>query len=163
MGRGRGRVERIYASITMKIILQQDIYKLGQKFDIKNVRGGYARNFLFPKGLAKPATKNAIDVIAAQRQKEERRKIEERTMYQGLAEILAGLTLNFKVKLGEKGRAFGSVTAAKIRDELKKHDICVEKEWIELEEPIKTTGEKEVKIRLPYDIAGKIKVNVEGE
>lgn len=147
----------------MKIILQQDIHTLGQKFDIKNVRDGYARNFLFPKGFAKPATKNILDSLAAQRTKEEKRKAEEKNIYQKAAEAFSSIVLHFKMKIGEKGRAFGSVTAAKIRDELKKQKIEVEKEWIALEEPIKTTGEKLVTIRFPYAITSGVKVVVEAE
>lgn len=147
----------------MRIILQQDISTLGQKLDIKEVRDGYARNFLFPKGLAKPATKNALDSLAMQKIKEEKRKTDEKTMYQKIAETISALTLHFKVKVGEKGKAFGSVTAVKIRDELKKQKIDVEKDWIELEGPIKTIGEKTVKIKFPCEITGEIKVAVEAE
>lgn len=147
----------------MKIILQQDIYKLGQKLDVKNVRDGYARNFLFPKRLARPATKNALDSLTAQKTKEEKRKTDERTIYQKIAETVSALTLHFKVKVGEKGKAFGSVTAVKIRDELKKQKIDVEKDWIELEGPIKTTGEKMITIKFPREIKGEVKVAVEAE
>lgn len=147
----------------MKIILQQDMQKLGRKFDIKNVRGGYARNFLFPKGFAKPATAPALAVLASQRMKEEKRQETEHTMYQKTAEALAGTTLHFKVKVGEKGRTFGSVTAVKILNELKKRDIAVEKDWIELEGPIKTAGEKAVEIKLPQGVKGTLKISVEAE
>ena len=147
----------------MKVILLQNVPALGRKNDIKEVRGGYARNFLFPRNLAKPVTEESVRLVAAAKERDAREKSEKYQKHKMLAENLGTLTLSFKVKMGEKGKAFGSVTAAKIRDELKKHKVEVEKEWVLLEEPIKTTGEHTVKIKFPHEIEGKIKVVVEAE
>lgn len=147
----------------MKVILLQDVQNVGRKSDVKDVSDGYARNFLFPRNLAKPATEQALKNLTAQKSHEEREKSEEYQKSKTLVEKLKSLTLTFKVKIGVKGRAFGSVTAVKVRDALKKKGIEVEKDWVQLEESIKTTGEKTVKIKLPHELVGEVKVAVEAE
>lgn len=147
----------------LKIILLQDVPHLGRKYDVKDVSDGYARNFLFPRKLAQPATADALKSLDAKKMRAEKEKSEEYQKYQALAEKLKSLTLTFKVKMGEKGRAFGSVTAVKIRDALKKEKIEVEKEWVDLKEGIKTTGEHTVKIKFPQGVAGEVKITVEKE
>lgn len=147
----------------MKVVLRQDMPNVGKKNEVKDVSDGYARNFLFPRNLAKPVTEEALKVLAAEKAREEREKSEEYQKYKVLADKLPSLTLAFKVKIGEKGRAFGSVTAVKIRDALKKQGITVEKEWIELEEPLKTSGEKNVKIKFPQELTGEVKVQIKSE
>ena len=147
----------------MKIILFQDIPNVGRKNDVKEVSDGYARNFLFPRKLAKPATEEALKTIIIQKSREEREKSEEYQKQKALVDKLKSLTLTFKVKIGEKGRAFGSVTAVKIRDAMKKHGVNLEKEAILLNDSIKTTGEHVVKIRLPHELVGEVKIVVEAE
>ena len=147
----------------MKIILLQDIPKLGRKNEVKEVSDGFARNFLFPQKLAKPATDEAVKEIMRQKERKEREYSEEFQKTNELVDKLKSLELHFKVKMGEKGRAFGSVTPAKIRDELAKHGISVKKEVIQLEDSIKTTGEHIVKIKFPFDLEGEVKVIVESE
>ncbi len=102
----------------MKVILSQDVSSVGRKNEVKDVSDGFARNFLFPKSLAKPATESSLKALTGQRAREEREKSEEYQSAKTIVEKLKSLTLTFKVKLGEKGRAFGSVTAVKIRDRL---------------------------------------------
>ena len=164
----------------MKVVFIQDAPNVGRKNEVKDVADGYARNFLFPQNLAKPATEQALKAISAEKAREEREKSEEYQKYKALVDKLKSLTLTFKVRIvprptkvgrdpgpeglgREKGRAFGSVTAVKIRDALKKQGIEVEKDWILLEESIKTSGEKMVKIRLPQEFVGEVKVIVEAE
>lgn len=147
----------------MKVILQQDISHLGKKHDIREIRNGYARNFLISRGLAKPATASALKALAVQKELTERERSGEYQKYKAMAEKLRSLVLYFKVKIGEKGRSFGSVTAVKIRDTLEKQGIEVEKDWILLEEPIKTMGEQLVKIKFPKEVKGEVKVMVEAE
>ena len=153
----------ILASTAMKVILLQDTPNVGRKNEVKDVSDGYARNFLFPRNLAKPATEAALKMLAAEKVREEREKSEEYQKYKTLVDKLKSLTLTFKVKLGIKGRAFGSVTAVKIRDALKRQGIEIEKEWVLLGGPIKTTGEKLIKIKLPYELMGEAKIVVEAE
>lgn len=147
----------------MKVILLQDVQNVGRKNDVKDVSDGYARNFLFPQNLAKPATETAIKILAAKKERAEKEKSEEHQKYKALAEKLKSLTLLFRVKMGGKGRAFGSVTAVKIRDALKKQGVEVQKDWVLLAESIKTTGEKVVKIKFPNDIISEVKIVVEAE
>ena len=73
------------------------------------------------------------------------------------------MQIAIKTKIGEKGKAFGSITAAKIRDALKQQGIAVEKEWVVLDEPIKTMGEHSVEIKFPHGIVGKAKLTVQAE
>lgn len=180
----------------MKVILLQDIPKVGKKKEVKDVSDGYARNFLFPRGLAKPATDKTLRALNYQKTREEKEKSEELEKYKIWAETLKNVILHFKVKIGQKGkktndlfagsllteaskasvirkrslgfteegnRAFGSVTPLRIKEGLKKQGIEVEKDWILLKESIKTTGEHQVKIKLPRGLTGEIKVVVENE
>ena len=146
----------------MRVIFLKDSPS-GRKGEVKDVSDGFARNFLFPQNLAKPATESGLKSLADNKVREEKEKIEEKNKFQTIAQKLSTLTLSFEVKTGEKGRAFGSVTAAKICEALKKQGIAVEKDWIMLDEPIKTTGEKIVKIRFPQGVIGEVKIIVEAE
>lgn len=147
----------------MKVILSQDIPKVGRKNDVKEVSDGYARNFLFPRNLARPATDEALKVLDTRKAREEKEKSEEYQKYGAMAEKMKGLVLKFKVKIGEKGRAFGSVTPLKITEALKKQGVKIEKDWVLLKESIKTTGEHRVKIKLSQGLTGEVKVVVEAE
>lgn len=164
----------------MKVILLQDVPKLGLKNEVKDVSDGYARNFLFAKNLAKSATPEALKVLAEQKQREEREKSEEFQKNKTSVDKLKSLALNFKVKIvakplkggrhpgpeglgREKGRVFGSLTAAKIQEALGKQGIKVERDWIALEESIKTAGEHSVEVKFPNNLVGKVKIMVEAE
>ena len=147
----------------MKIIFLKDIPQVGRKNEVKDVSDGYARNFLFPRNLAKPATADALKNLTVQKTHEEEEKSVEQKKQEAFMEKLKSITLTFKVKIGEKGRAFGSVTPLKISKELEKHGIKIEKESVELEESIKTTGEHAVKIKFPQGFSGEVKILVEGE
>ncbi|MBI4137915.1 MAG: 50S ribosomal protein L9 [Candidatus Sungbacteria bacterium] len=144
----------------MRVILLQDIQTLGKKFDLKEVKKGYARNFLLPRKLALLATATALKDREAQRAAEEKRRAAEKRGYEALTERLRSLALSFTLKVGEKGTPFGSVSAAKIQKTLKDQGIAVEKEWIDLPSPIKTTGEHRVKIKFPHGIVGEAIVDV---
>lgn len=147
----------------MKVIFLKDVPQVARRNDIKEVNGGYARNFLFPKKLAELATSQAIAFFSKQQVVAVEVKNKEETTYKAVAEKLKNTPLVFKMKVGEKGTAFGSVSAAKIADAFKKAHIKVEKEWIELEEHIKTMGEHMVYIKFPHGVIGEVKVVVEAE
>ncbi len=147
----------------MKVILSNDIRRLGKKYDIRDVSDGYARNFLLPRGLAIPATADALKSLDEKRSREEHKSARDEADYRAQAEHIAGLTLRFKMKLGEKGKTFGSVSERDIADALRREKISVEKEWIALDEHIKTTGEHTVSLNFPHGIKGEIKVVVEAE
>ncbi len=147
----------------MKVILLQDVPTLGRKNEVKEVSGGYARNFLFPRKLAESATDASLQALAAKKAGQEEGRAQEEKKYRIAAEKLKNITISFRVKMGEKGKAFGSVGAAKIQEALASQGIEVEKDWIALDEPIKTMGEKTVSLRFPHGIPGEIKINVESE
>ncbi|MFY9462716.1 MAG: 50S ribosomal protein L9 [Candidatus Sungiibacteriota bacterium] len=147
----------------MKVILLQDVAALGRKGDIKDTSDGYARNFLLPRKLAAPATVGAVQMITEDKTRREQEQLKHTAIYQVIAEKLKNTPITLKTKIGEKGKAFGSVTAVKIRDALKKQGIAVEKEWIAIDDPIKTMGEHTVEIKFPHGIIGEIKVIVKAE
>lgn len=147
----------------MKVIFLKDVPQVAKRHDIKDVSDGYARNFLFPKKIAELATSSALLQFAA---KEDRRAMagaKEEGLYKSIAEKLKNTPLVFKLKVGEKGTAFGSVSAAKIAEALKGAHIKIDKEWIKMEEHIKTTGDHTVSIKFPRGIMGEIHIVVEAE
>src|SRR3989344_5184557 len=148
----------------MKIILLKDVPQLGKRGDIKDTADGYARNFLFTKGLARPATEESLHALAKTRQTAMKKTEEETGRFQVLAARISKITLVIKTKIGEKGKAFGSMTAAKIRDALiHQEKINIEKEWINLAEPIKQTGKHDVKIKFPHGIEETLRIVIEPE
>jgi len=147
----------------MKIIFTKDVPAVGKKDEMKNVSDGYARNFLFLKGLARPATENAIKNLKHALSEKQKTSTLRHDHAQTVAERLKTITLHFKTKIGEKGKSFGSISSAKIQQELKKKGITVDKEDILLEEPIKTLGEKMIPIRLHPDLSVEVKIIIESE
>ncbi|MFN7088440.1 MAG: 50S ribosomal protein L9 [Candidatus Paceibacteria bacterium] len=144
----------------MRVILLKDIENLGKVGEIKTVRDGYARNFLIPKGLAKPATKDAlkeIERLNIQRKKEELERLEKLKTWQ---EKINSLVFEAKLRQKSDGSAFGSVDAEKIIQFLSKEGIELEKSQIILKSPIKMFGEYEIPISLSGDIVSKLKVIV---
>ncbi len=147
----------------MKVILLKDVKGQGKKGDVKNVSDGYATNFLFAQGLAKPATDSNIKQleqinVAAAKQKEQ-----EKIDAQGLAKQLEAITLELKTKAGEGGRVFGSITTKHIADELKKQGYDIDKRKIQLDDPIKTLGVTQVEVKLHPAVKATLKVQVAEE
>ncbi len=148
----------------MKVLLLQDVEHLGKAGEIKDVSGGFGRNYLLPKGFAVLATKSQVkqaeERLAAQRRKAEAARKEA----EALAARLAELTLTFTVKVGEQDRLYGSVTNADIAAKL--HEVAgieIDRRKIGLEDPIKRTGEYEVPVELMSGISSTLKVVVVGE
>src|SRR5271170_1102463 len=145
-----------------EVILTHNIVGLGGESDQVRVAAGYARNFLFPQGFAVPlngANKRRIEALKQRRA--EREAHEFNTMTE-LAKGVAKLVCVIKVKAGEDGKMFGSVTAGMIADELKhQFDISLDKKKIHLEHAIKTLGEHEVELHLHAEVKGALKVHVE--
>lgn len=145
----------------MKVILIQNVDNFGKKGEIKNAADGYARNFLFPKKLAVPATADAVKRISDEKENEERRLKKELEAVNKLAEKLKIVDLTLTLSIGEEGQAFGSISQQDLADALKKRGFAVKKDWILLEEPIKKTGGWNVPIKLPHGIESSVKVVVE--
>jgi large subunit ribosomal protein L9 len=144
----------------MKVILLKDVQNLGKKYEIKEVSDGYARNYLFPKKLAKPANENTLKWLQKQREKEERKAEEELKKIQEKASKIDGQEIIIPVKVGKEKQLFQSITAKKIADKLKELGYDIKKNQIELEKPIKELGEFPVKIKLEHNLEAEIKVVV---
>jgi large subunit ribosomal protein L9 len=142
----------------MKVILKQDVEKLGKAGDVVKVAPGYGRNYLIPRRIAMEATPGNMERIAHARRDQREKES---------ASILAGeivkLTVTLQKKTGEGGSLYGSVTALDIADFLTTHKIDIDKRKIQLEEPIKTVGEYRVPIRLHREVTVPIRVVVEPE
>ena len=147
----------------MKIILKQDVEKLGKEGDIVRVAAGYGRNYLIPKKIAVEATPGNVKITEIQRLAQARRDQRDKTAAGLLAREIVKLTVNIRRKAGEEGALYGSVTALDIGEQLAAHKIEVDKRKIQLEEPIKTIGEFEVPIRLHREVTVPVKVVVEAE
>jgi large subunit ribosomal protein L9 len=147
----------------MKVILLQDIEKLGKKFEVKEVADGFAKNHLLPKKMVQPATKNAL--IWAQTQREITAKNEEKELIeiQKKVSALDGREFVMKVKTGEKDQLFESVNSSKIAELLKENGINADKKQIDLKEPIKELGDWRVKINFPHNLEAEIKITVAAE
>lgn len=144
------------------VILTSNIVGLGAESDQVKVAAGYARNYLFPRGLAIPLTaanKRRLEVL---RQRRAEREAQELNTMLELAKSLQKLVCVIKVKTGEDGKMFGAVTTGMIADELKNQfDIALDKKKIYLEQPIRALGEYEVELHLHPEVKGKLKLRVE--
>jgi large subunit ribosomal protein L9 len=147
----------------MKVILKQDVDKLGKTGDIVKVAPGYGRNYLIPKHIAAEATPGNIKTIEIEKVAQARRDHREKEAATILAREIVKLTVTVQRKTGEGGSLYGSVTAIDIADFLVAHKIDIDKRKIQLEEPIKTIGEYQIPIRLHRDVSVPIKVVVEAE
>lgn len=140
----------------MKVILLKDTKGVGKKFDVKEVKDGYARNFLLMRGLAEAATKDALNRLEAQRKILEVEHLKFVEKLKTEAARIENIVLNFKMKVSEKGEAFGSVTRKDIEIELSQKGFKNLK--IELEKPVKTIGEHSVPVDFGEGIRSKLKV-----
>jgi large subunit ribosomal protein L9 len=144
----------------MKVILKEDVKKLGSMGQIVTVTDGFARNYLVPKGLAiEASTKNMKSLEHAQKVIQEKAKKVKESL-QEFAERLSKVTLVMKAKAGEEGKLFGSVTSMDIAEQLKNEGIEIDKKKILLEEPIKRLGNYTVGIHLHADINSHINLQV---
>ena len=144
------------------VILTHNIVGLGGESDHVKVAAGYARNYLFPQGLAIPLTganKRRIEVL---KQRRGEREAHELTSMTELAKSISKLICVLTVKTGEDGKMFGTVTPGMIADQLKtQFEITLDKRKIHLDQPIRVLGEHEVDLRLHADVSAKLKVRVE--
>jgi large subunit ribosomal protein L9 len=148
----------------VEVILTHNVVGLGAESDQVKVAAGYARNFLIPQGLAIPLTganKRRLEVL---RQRRAEREAHEFNSMSELARGLGKMLLLLKVKTGEDGKMFGSVTAGTIADELKhQFDVGLDKRKIHLDHAIRTLGEHEVELRLHAEVTAKLKLKVDSE
>ena len=145
----------------MKVVLLKDVRNVGKRDDIITVSDGYARNFLFPQKLAAEATPGALKEISRKRAAQDAREAEMRAEAMAKAELLKNKVITLQVKCGEKGRLYGSVTAAEVAEALEKqHGIQTDKRKIDLGEPIREVGMREISVWLYSGITTPMKLNV---
>ncbi len=144
----------------MKVILKADVKGTGKKGEILDVSDGYAKNFLLKKGLAEIATASGINEVEQKRKADAFHKAEYVKSMKDLATKLNGTEIPIAIKVGENGRAFGSVTTAQIAQSLADQGYDVDKKKITMKDTIKSVGSYDVEIRLMEGVTAKIKVTV---
>ena len=141
----------------MKVVLKQDIDKLGNIGDVVSVADGYGRNYLIPHGLALKATPGA-EKVAEQIKKSKARKIdEEKAGFEETAKKLSSLSLTIPVQVGEDEKMFGSVTSIDIANMLKQEGIEIDRKNIALKEPIKKLGIFNIQVKLHPEVTAEVK------
>ncbi len=147
----------------MKVILLDDIQKLGRRGEVRDVSDGYARNFLLPKKLALAATGGNLRNLDQIRQQQEAKAGRIKSDAESVRARVESLTYAVTRQASEEGKLFGSVTAQDIADFLDQQGVKVERRRIQLDEPIKTLGETTVGVRLHAEVTAQLKVNVDRE
>lgn len=142
----------------MKIILLQDVEDVGKKYEVKEVKDGYARNFLIPKKLVKLANKKNLKWLQENKEVMDKEAEEDLKKSQELASKLDDLEVNIVVKVGPEGQLFESINNVKISEKLKEMGFDVKKSQIVLEKPIKELGEFPVKISLDHNLEPEVTV-----
>ena len=146
----------------MKVVLLKDVKNVGKRDEILNVSDGYARNFLFPQKLAAEATPGALKEISRKRAAQDAREAEARAEAEAKAAMLKNKVVTLNVKCGEKGRLYGSVTAAEVAEALEKqHGIKVDRRKLDIGDPIRETGVREIPVWLYSGVTTPMKLNVE--
>ena len=146
----------------MRVILKAEIRGLGRTGDIKDVADGYARNFLLPKGLAIEATGGELKRLGQERQSEKTKKDRAHQDAEELAARLGEITLVFKLKAGDQGKTFGSVTAKEVAEALTKEAKAeIDKTKVVLHEPLRSLGVHKVEVRLLSDVRANVTVAIE--
>ena len=147
----------------MQIILMQDLRHSGKRGEIIDVKAGFARNFLVPKGLALPATPGNIKYFEQKRTKIDAVHVKERDAAAEVAAQFAGISISIAKRVSEAESLYGSVTAAEIAELLETKGFIVDRRSIDLEGGIKTLGEHPVRIDLHHEVMAEITVEVESE
>ncbi|MDY6893736.1 MAG: 50S ribosomal protein L9 [Chloroflexota bacterium] len=148
----------------MKVVFLQDVANVANTDDVKEVANGYAKNFLFPRKLAVPATPAELQKVEARNQALARRETRSEQEAEALSQELANTNITIKVRTGAKDRLYGSITNADIAKEIKKlsgHEI--DKRHIELQTPIRELGSYQIPIKLTKNVTATISVHIEQE
>ncbi|MBE0551186.1 MAG: 50S ribosomal protein L9 [Ignavibacterium sp.] len=142
----------------MKVILRQDFETLGKIGEVVDVKDGYARNFLFPRGLAYAALKGNISALDDEKKAVEKRSLQELKAAESFAAELETVSITIPVQVGEEDKIFGTVTTQMIADALKEKGHDIDKRKVEIEEPIKALGIYGVNLKIHQNVNAKIKV-----
>ncbi|MBL7975941.1 MAG: 50S ribosomal protein L9 [Candidatus Kapabacteria bacterium] len=142
----------------MKVILREDVANLGNIGDIVTVKDGYARNYLIPRSLAYFANPSALKRLETERRTYEKKQLRMREQAELTASKLSELQISIPMQVGEEGKLFGSVTPQMIAQELDVRGFNIDRRTIIIDEPIKSLGVFDVKVRLHHDVIGTLKV-----
>ncbi len=146
----------------MKVILLEDVEKVGKQYEVKEVADGFARNFLFPKELAKVATNEAVEWANDLRALEDEKAAKELEKVGDTASELEGIEVEIMVKVGDKGQLFEKIDTKDVAEKLKEMGYEVTKKQVEME-PIEDLGEYEAKVEFKHGLEAEIKVIVSEE
>jgi large subunit ribosomal protein L9 len=147
----------------MKLILREDVENLGKGGDLVDVKPGYGRNFLLPRGLAVVANTKNVRELDHQKTVASAKAAKAKASAEAVAKRLSETPVVLRRKAGEQDKLFGSVTAIDIAEALAARGLQLDRRSIDLAEPIKTVGDFEVPVKLHHDVVGKVKVKVEAE
>jgi large subunit ribosomal protein L9 len=148
----------------MKVILNKDLAPLGEEGDVKDVAKGYARNYLFPRGIALPYNEKTIKLFESRKEEIEARKVQKRSDASGLKEKLESLSIEITMSAGPNGKLYGAVTSQTVADELAKQGYQIERKRIEIPGThIKNVGKYKATVRLYESASAEISVNVIGQ
>ncbi|MGM0438859.1 MAG: 50S ribosomal protein L9 [Patescibacteria group bacterium] len=145
----------------MKVILLENIKKLGKKFEVVEVADGYARNFLLPEGKAQMATEGNLNSLEKRKAKEEKKAKKKEEEVKDLISEIENKEFSIEMKVGEKDQLFESVDSKDISEKLKEEGFDVESKQIKLDSPIKEVTEQEVELEFDYNLKTKIKIKIE--
>jgi len=148
----------------MKVILNKDLAPLGEEGDVKDVAKGYARNYLFPRGIALPYNERTIKLFESRKEEIEARKVQKRSDASGIKEKLESLLIEITMSAGPNGKLYGAVTSQTIVDELTKHGHQIERKRVEIPGThIKNVGKYKATVRLYESASAEININVIGQ
>ena len=148
----------------MKVILNKDLATLGEEGDVKDVARGYARNYLFPRGIAFPYNPQTVKLFEARKEAIEERKAQKRMDAMGLKERLESIELTITMPAGANGRLYGAVTSQTLADELAKQGIQIERKRIELAgASFKSAGKYKATVRLYENSSAEVQVTIIGQ
>ena len=147
----------------MKVILREDVDKLGKAGEVVKVADGFGRNFLIPKNFAVQANPRNLKALEHDRAVIEARAKKARKAAEGQAEKLAAVSLTLAARAGEEGKLFGAITSRDIAEALEKAGVAVDRKLVQLAEPIKQLGDYKVKVRLSSELLPEVSVSVVAE
>ncbi len=147
----------------MKLILREDVENLGKGGELVEVKPGYGRNFLLPRGLAVPANPKNVRDLEHQKSVAAAKAAKLKASAQAVAKRLADTPVTLKRKVGEQDKLYGSVTALDVAEALASRGLQIDRRSIDLAEPIKTVGDFDVPVKLHSEVVGKVKVTVQAE
>lgn len=146
----------------MKVILKQDVKGLGKKEQMVEASDGYARNFLLPKGLAVEASASNVNIMKTKKEAEAHKKEREIAQAKELAKKIKDITLTLKVKAGDNGKLFGSITSKDVAEAMKtQQKLEIDKKKLVMPDAVKSVGTFEVEVKLYPEINSKFTVKIE--